>query len=388
MKKTKITYFTFSYAICFVLYNVLFLDSVKADNFSNSTIPAIEEARQIIEDKYLIGNVSDRHLKNGAVDGMLRSLDPYSTYFDEEDLKNFDNSTNGTFSGVGLEMVNTAGNNIMVSSVFKDAPADRAGIMVGDFITQVDNQNTSGMKLNQVSKLVRGEQGTKVKLTMYRATTGETYSKVLTREAVKLKNVSSKVYDDNIAYIAVKMFNNQTYQSFVNHINSIRKKYDIDGLIIDLRNNPGGLLESAVDLANLFLSNGQLITSVKGREGKKTFDYVARNTKSVFEGVKIVILVNKGSASASEILAGCLQDYGIATLIGERTFGKALVQEIFKMRSTNGAIKLTTGQYHTPKDKQINGVGIKPDIEVEEKRAKNYDNILNKAISYIRSEIK
>ena len=118
------------------------------------------------------------------------------------------------------------------------------------------------------------------------------------------------------------------------------------------------------------------------------FDYIARNKENVFDDLPIVLLVNKGSASASEILAGCLQDYGIATLVGERTFGKALVQEIFKMRSTNGAIKLTTGQYHTPKDKPINGVGIKPDIEVEEKRAKNYENILNKAISYIRSEIK
>ena len=357
-----------------------------AGSFSNNISPSVEEVKQIIEDKYIIGNVEDKHLQNGAIDGMLRSLDPYSTYFDAEELQNFDNNTNGMFSGVGMEMIATGGDNIMVSSIFKDAPADKAGIIIGDIITQIDDKTISGMKLNQVSKMIRGERGTKVKLTLYRPTTGETYSKVLTRSAIKMKNVSGRVRD-NIAIIDIKMFNNQTYNSFVETINNIRKKNNIDGLIIDLRNNPGGLLESAVDLANLFLSNGQLITSVVGRNGKKEFDYIARNKENVFDDLPIVLLVNKGSASASEILAGCLQDYGIATLIGEQTFGKALVQQIFSMRTTKGAVKLTTGQYHTPKDKKINGVGIKPDIEVNERRGKGYDDILDRAIKYIKAKV-
>ena len=357
-----------------------------AGSFSNNISPSVEEVKQIIEDKYIIDNVEDKHLQNGAIDGMLRSLDPYSTYFDAEELQNFDNNTNGMFSGVGMEMIATGGDNIMVSSIFKDAPADKAGIIIGDIITQIDDKTISGMKLSQVSKMIRGERGTKVKLTLYRPTTGETYSKVLTRSAIKMKNVSGRVRD-NIAIIDIKMFNNQTYNSFVETINNIRKKNNIDGLIIDLRNNPGGLLESAVDLANLFLSNGQLITSVVGRNGKKEFDYIARNKENVFDDLPIVLLVNKGSASASEILAGCLQDYGIATLIGEQTFGKALVQQIFSMKTTNGAVKLTTGQYHTPKDKKINGVGIKPDIEVSERRGKGYDDILDKAIKYIKAKV-
>ena len=377
----------FSIIISSFLLSTFFQEHLAtADSFSNNISPSVEEVKQIIEDKYIIGNVEDKHLQNGAIDGMLRSLDPYSTYFDAEELQNFDNNTNGMFSGVGMEMIATGGDNIMVSSIFKDAPADKAGIIIGDIITQIDDKTISGMKLSQVSKMIRGERGTKVKLTLYRPTTGETYSKVLTRSSIKMKNVSGRVRD-NIAIIDIKMFNNQTYNSFVETINNIRKKNNIDGLIIDLRNNPGGLLESAVDLANLFLSNGQLITSVVGRNGKKEFDYIARNKENVFDDLPIVLLVNKGSASASEVLAGCLQDYGIATLIGEQTFGKALVQQIFSMRTTKGAVKLTTGQYHTPKDKKINGVGIKPDIEVSERRGKGYDDILDRAIKYIKAKV-
>ena len=358
-----------------------------AGSFSNNISPSIEELKQIIDDKYIIGDIEDKHLHNGAIDGILRSLDPYSTYFDEEELKSFDENTNGMFSGVGVQIIKTGNDDVMVSSVFKGAPADRAGIVIGDLILQVDDETITGLKLGQISKLMRGKMGTKVRLTMYRPTTGETYSKVLVREDVKLKNVSGRVIDGKIAVVEIKIWNNQTYNSFVETINNIRKQNNIVGLIVDLRNNPGGLLESAVDVANLFLSNGQLITSVVGRNGKKEFDYIARNKENVFDDLPIVLLVNKGSASASEVLAGCLQDYGIATLIGEQTFGKALVQQIFSMKTTNGAVKLTTGQYHTPKDKKINGVGIKPDIEVSERRGKGYDDILDRAIKYIKSKV-
>lgn len=378
----------FSIIISSFLLSTLFQEHLAtASSFSNNISPSIEELKQIIDDKYIIGDVEDKHLHNGAIDGMLRSLDPYSTYFDEEELKSFDEKTNGMFSGVGVEIIKTGNDDVMVSSLFKGAPADRAGIVIGDLILQVDDETIAGLKLGQVSKLMRGKRGTKIKLTMYRPTTGETYSKVLVREDVKLKNVSGRVIDGKIAVVEIKIWNNQTYNSFVETINNIRKKNNIVGLIIDLRNNPGGLLESAVDLANLFLSNGQLITSVVGRNGKKEFDYIARNKENVFDDLPIVLLVNKGSASASEVLAGCLQDYGIATLIGEQTFGKALVQQIFSMRTTKGAVKLTTGQYHTPKDKKINGVGIKPDIEVSERRGKGYDDILDRAIKYIKSKV-
>ena len=165
-------------------------------------------------------------------------------------------------------------------------------------------------------------------------------------------------------------------------------KYDIKGLIIDLRNNPGGLLNSSVDIANLFLRNGQLITSVKTRNNQKTYDYIARNTMDIFKDIKIAVLINKGSASASEILAGALQDQGVAKLIGEKSFGKALVQEVFKLKKSQGAVKITTGKYYTPKDKQINGIGIQPDIEIPDSKNNKYDSILQYGIRYIKNNIK
>ena len=379
--RIKTVFFTFFALFC---VNVLFSGSAFCQTISKEIQPIVDEVGEIIKDKYIVSDVETKYLSNGAVDGMLRSLDPYSAYFDAEDYKSFQNNTDGKFFGIGIEMVGDVNSDCpVITNVFDNSPAKEAGLLIGDVITHINDIAVNGKKQTVVAKMIKGEKGTQVKLTLYRLSTGETFSKFIRRNEVKIPSVISKIYRDKIAIVEIKLFNQQTYNSFVSQINEIRRQYDISGLILDLRNNPGGLLESAVDIANLFLTDGQLITSVKGRNNVKTFDYIARNKSNVFNDVNVAILINKGSASASEILAGCLQDYGIATLIGERTFGKALVQEVFQLKKTDGAVKITTGQYHTPKDKQINGVGIEPDIKVNERRTKKFDAILQAGLNFL-----
>ena len=374
--KNKKLYFSLFSSFCCLFFQ----PTAKADIYQ----PLVNEVKDLIQKKYIVEGVSDEQMTDGAVDGMLRGLDPYSSYFNEEEYQNFKNNTDGKFCGIGVEMVVDINTECpIVTNVFADSPADNAGIIIGDIITHVNNIPINGMKQNAVAKMIKGPKGSPVKLTLFRQTTNETFSLTMNRNEVKIPNIVSKIYKNKTAIMEIKLFNHQTYNDFVSQLNDIRRQYDISGLIIDLRNNPGGLLESAVDIANLFLKDGQLITSVKGRNGVKVFDYVARNKLSVLDDLKIAVLINKGSASASEILAGCLQDYGIAKLIGEQTFGKALVQEIFQLSSSKGVVKMTTGQYHTPKDKPINGIGIEPDIYIQEKRTKKYDAILQGGINYI-----
>ena len=374
------------FLICLTSFSFLQFNSASCASLTQEMSPLVEEVGQIIKEKYIIDGVNTKYLKNSAVDGMLRGLDPYSGYFDEEEFKNFQNNTNGKFYGIGVEMKTDYSSDCPVlTNVFHNSPAQKAGLLAGDIITHVNDVSVVGKRQNIVARMLKGERGTAIKITVYRYSTNETFSRTLRRDEVKIPNIVSKIYKDKIAIVEIKLFNQQTYNDFIDQLNEIRRQYEIKGLILDLRNNPGGLLESAVDIANLFLQDGQLITSVKGRNGVKVFDYVARNKQNVFGKIKIAVLINKGSASASEILAGCLQDYKIAKLIGETTFGKALVQEVFKLNSSKGAVKITTGQYHTPNDKQINGIGITPDIFVQENINKNYDAILQAGLRYVNS---
>lgn len=375
--------FLFFFIVSF-LFNVNIAISV-----SLTTQTAMDEIAELVANKYIDENVSNYSLEQGAIDGMLSSLDPYSTYYDTEELQNFNNNTDGRFYGIGTEMVTDSQTGCaLITSVLKDSPAEKAGIMVGDIITHIDDTSVVGLKLQTIAKMIRGEAGTSVRISLYRSQTKESYTRLVMRKKININNVTSKVYDGKIAVIKIEYFNNTTYDNFVDAINMIMRKYDIEGLIIDVRNNPGGLLNAAVDVANLFLRDGQLITTVKTRDNEKTYDYVARNTTELFKNINIAMLVNKGTASASEILAGALQDQGVAKLIGEKTFGKALVQEVFQLKRSPGAVKLTTGRYYTPKDKQINGIGIQPDIIVQESRSDKYDAILQSGLKYIRNGIK
>ena len=373
------------------LYLLLFavLLENNAMSVSQSTQVAMDEISSLIAEKYIDENISQYAIDQGALDGMLSALDPYSTYYNNEELQNFNNNTDGKFYGIGTEMViDNDTRCAIITSIIQNSPAAKAGIIVGDIITHIDDDSVVGSKLSTIARKIRGDIGTSVRITFYRPQTKETFTRLIIRQKIDIKNVSSKIYDKNIAVIKIEYFNNTTYDNFVDELNTIMGKYDIKGLIIDLRNNPGGLLNSSVDIANLFLRNGQLITSVKTRNNQKTYDYIARNTMDIFKDIKIAVLINKGSASASEILAGALQDQGVAKLIGEKSFGKALVQEVFKLKKSQGAVKITTGKYYTPKDKQINGIGIQPDIEIPDSKNNKYDSILQYGIRYIKNNIK
>ena len=270
-------------------------------------------------------------------------------------------------------------------AVMPNTPASIAGVVIGDIITHINDVSVVGMKLNTIAKLIRGEAGTNVRITFYRSQTKETFTRLLTRKKIDIKDVESRMFNNNYAYLKINYFTQRTYNDFVDELSKVMQKYEVKGMIIDLRNNPGGLLDSAVDIANLFLKDGQIITSLKTRDNDKVSEYIARNTTDIFKGIKIALLVNKASASASEVLAGCLQDYSVAKLVGETTFGKALVQQVFKLQHTEGAVKLTTGMYYTPKDRKINGVGIKPDILVHESKNNKYDAILQAGLKYLRT---
>lgn len=387
MKKTSLKQVIFSTSVFLSILSSFNCFAKAADFISNETQETMNEISYLIKKKYISSNVRKTELEHGAFDGMLKSLDPYSAYYNAEDLQNFKKNTDGQFYGIGTEMVldNVTGGAI-ITSVIQDSPAYRAGVNVGDIITSIDDVSVIGSKLQVIAKRIRGEQGTSIRVSFYRPITKETFSRQITREAITIENVSAKIYDNKYAVVNIRFFSQKTYDSFIDLINKIMAKHDLEGLILDLRNNPGGLLISAVDIANLFLRDGQIITVVKTREDNKVMDYVARNTTNPFKGIKIAVLVNKGSASASEILAGCLQDHKVATLIGEKTFGKALVQEVFKLNTNEGAVKLTTGQYQTPLNKKINGVGIRPDILVQEAKSNKYDAILQAGLRFLRSK--
>ena len=371
-----------------ILFICLFASKSSYASLTQEMSPLVEEVGQIIQEKYIIDNIDSKYLKNSAVDGMLRGLDPYSGYYSEEEFNDFQNNTNGKFYGIGVEMKYDLSSDCpIITSVFSGSSAQQAGLLQGDLITHIDDVAIIGKKQDIVSRMIRGKRGTSVKITIYRDATKETFSRTLKRGEVKIPNIISKIYKNKIAIIEIKLFNKQTYTEFVDQLNEIRKKYFITGLVIDLRNNPGGLLESAVDIANLFLQDGQLITSVKGRNDVKVFDYVARNIQKIFENVKIAILINKGSASASEILSGALKDNNRATIVGEQSYGKGLVQEINKLPDEAG-LNITIQRYLTPSGTDIHKKGITPDVMVEltKENADAKDDVqLKKAIEILES---
>lgn len=343
---------------------------------------AWEEVNDIIKEKY-IDQVNEKKITRGAISGAIGSLDPHSTYFDPEEYQEFKNNTQGKFCGIGIEAIKNANeSDINVMSVLYNSPAMREGVENGDIITHVNNESLTGMSLYNATRKIRGECGTAFKMTIYRPKTRETRTFTIKRMEVKIDSVKYKMLENKIGLIEVRVFNNTTYDAFLNATNSLGK---VNGLIIDLRSNPGGLLESAVNISNLFLSEGQLITAVRGKNNAKIYDYIATNkTPSIQKNIPIVVLTNNGSASASEVLAACLKEHSVATIIGEKSFGKASVQELMELSAIKGAaIKITVAKYYTPKGNMIHGVGIQPDIKVQDIRNQEKDNILAEAIKFI-----
>ena len=306
----------------------------------------------------------DKKLIESAISGMLTGLDPHSSYMDAKSFKDMQVQTRGEFGGLGIEVTMEDGL-IKVVSPIDDTPASRAGILANDIITNLDDEPVQGLTLNQAVEKMRGPINTKIKLKIVRKGQDKPIEVTLTRDNIRVRAVRARVESGDIAYIRITSFNEQTTEGLKREMANLTQQIGPDkvkGYILDLRNNPGGLLEEAVSVSDSFLDRGEIV-STRGRNAEETQRRTAK-PGDLAKGKPVIVLINGGSASASEIVAGALQDHKRATLIGTRSFGKGSVQTIIPLGSGNGALRLTTARYFTPSGKSIQAKGITPDIEV------------------------
>lgn len=310
--------------------------------------------------KHYVDETKVKDLVQGAIRGMLSTLDPHSAYMTPEMYKEMQVETKGEFGGVGIQ-IGVKENRLAVISPIEGTPAHRAGIKAGDFITKVNDEPTKDLTLMDAVQKMRGPKGTKVNLTIQREGTADPLAFSLVRDTIKIESVKFKVLDNTIGYVRLTQFQEATGRDLSRALKQF-KEQKVQGTILDLRNNPGGLLTAAVDVSEQFVGNGKLIVYTKGREGKK--DEWFSKTKETLEDSPMIILVNEGSASASEIVAGALQDWGRAVIVGTTSFGKGSVQTILPLGDGSG-LRLTTAKYYTPKGRSIQSTGITPDIVVK-----------------------
>ena len=333
--------------------------------------------------------VSDEDLRDGELKGMVAALkDPYSEYLTEEDLKEMNQETSGSFYGIGFTVYKNENNQIEVVSPIKDTPADRAGIKSKDIVVKVNGKNYTGDEMKEAIKVIKGEKGSKVHLTIYRTSTKKTLEMDVERAEIKIETVISHKIE-NLGYIGIIQFNDHTDEEFKTHLDEL-KKQNVKGLIIDLRGNPGGTVSSVVKIADMLLPEGTIV-SAKDKNHKIVFEY--KSDKDQYDK-PIVVLINEGSASASEILSGAIKDFNRGKLVGVKSFGKGIVQTVFPFQDGTG-VKLTTSEYFTPSGENIHNIGIKPDIEVKLKddvKGIGYeylkeDTQLQKAIEVLKKEV-
>jgi len=308
----------------------------------------------------------DQKLVEAAIDGMLNSLDPHSSYMDAKSFNDMQVQTRGEFGGLGIEVTEDNGL-IKVVTPIDDTPASRAGILSGDIISAIDGEAVDGMTLNQAVDKMRGAPDTTVTLKILRGPKKDAQDVKLTRAIIQIKSVRAHQEGDDIGYIRITQFNEQTADGVRDAMLKFQSDMPGDklkGYILDLRNNPGGLLDQSIAVSNAFLDHGEIV-STRGRNADETMRYNAR-PGDLSKGKPVVVLINGGSASASEIVAGALQDHKRATILGTRSFGKGSVQTIIPLGPDNGALRLTTARYYTPSGRSIQAKGIEPDIEVLE----------------------
>ncbi|MFL6803080.1 MAG: S41 family peptidase [Xanthobacteraceae bacterium] len=306
----------------------------------------------------------DGKLVESAINGMLQGLDPHSSYMDPKSFKDMQIQTRGEFGGLGIEVTMEEGL-VKVVAPIDDTPAHKAGVMAGDIITHLDDEPVQGLTLNQAVEKMRGPVNTKIRLKIMRKGQDKTTEVTIVRDIIRVRSVRSKVEGDEVAYIRLTQFNEQTTEGLKKAIADMTAQIGNDklkGYVLDLRNNPGGLLDQAISVSDAVLEKGEIV-STRGRNAEETQRFNAR-AGDLTKGKPIIVLINGGSASASEIVAGALQDHKRATVIGTRSFGKGSVQTIIPLGSGNGALRLTTARYFTPSGTSIQAKGIKPDIEV------------------------
>ena len=318
-----------------------------------------------------VEDISDKKLIEAAINGMLTSLDPHSSYLNEQDFKYMNEQTSGKFGGLGIEI--TMDNGVVkIISPIDDTPAAKAGLKAGDYITDIEDETVIGLTLNEVVSKLRGKVGTKVKITVRRVNE-KPFTVTLTRDEIKIHSVKSEVKNNDILYVRISSFNDDIDVDIKKAVEKAQKelKNKLSGIVIDVRNNPGGLLDQAIKVSDLFLEHGEIV-STRSRNEEDTIKYSA-TAGDIAQNLPIVVMINEGSASASEILAGALQDHHRAVILGEKSFGKGSVQTVIPLRN-KGAMRITTARYYTPSGRSIQAKGIEPDIRVKQAKVEEIES--------------
>jgi len=373
----------FKYILVSVI--IIFLsisDKVRSQNVDKlyEKIDLFSEVLEKIENEY-VEEIDQSDAMDAAINGVLQSLDPYSGYMNPEIFKESQEETSGEFGGLGIEVSMEAGV-VKVISPIDDTPASRAGVKAGDYIVQIDGEQVQGKTLMEAVNLMRGPVGSPIEITIRRKGLRKAKIIKIIREIIEVKSVVSKQVNNKVGYLRLRAFNENSSKQLRKEISEMKKNKKLIGYILDLRNNPGGLLSQAVKISDFFLHDGEIV-STKGRKSRENKKFFAKKGDKI-NGKPLIVLINNGSASAAEIVAGALQDQKRAILLGETTYGKGSVQSIIPLRNS-GAIRLTVSKYYLPSGKSISEVGVVPDIKVEEEGEEflintDTDNQLNYAI--------
>jgi len=356
------TKFRFFFIVCALIPASLFSTPLLAKEDTYRGLSDFAKALNLIEKNY-VEEVSSEQLTQSAIKGMFDSLDPYSVYLSSEGLRNLEIGTMGEFEGIGIEITVRDGFLTVISPI-EGSPAQEVGVKSGDVIVSIDGESTEKSNIVDALERIRGREGTKVDIVVRRDGTEETHKFTITRRIVKLRSVESRLIEKDIGYIKLSQFHGDSADEFLSSYRGLEKENGakLGGLVLDLRNNPGGLLEQALALSDMFLDKG-LILNVKGRSELTSKEYFAREGMDIPTN-HVAVIVNRGSASASEVLAGALKDSGRAKIVGTRTFGKGSVQSVIELSGETG-VKITTARLFTPKGILIDDKGIEPDIFVE-----------------------
>ena len=369
--------------IFFLSFFILIQTVCSAENDIYKKIDLFGEVLEKINKEY-VDEINQSESMDSAIDGLLQSLDPYSSYMSPEVFNEMQTETSGEFGGLGIEVGMEAGV-VKVISPIDDTPASKAGIKAGDYIVKIDDTQVQGKSLSEAVDLMRGPVGSGIELTIRRRGEKKALTFNITREIIQIQSVKAELLEKNIGYIRLTSFNENSGEQIKKKIKELEKNKKINSYILDLRNNPGGLLSQAIKISDFFLDNGEIV-STKSRKSSENRKWFAKKG-DLTNGKAIIVLINYGSASASEIVAGALKDHKRAILLGENSYGKGSVQSIIPLKN-NGAIRLTVAKYYLPSGKSISEVGVSPDIEISEETDEfkintKTDNQLNYAIKLL-----
>ena len=370
-------------------YSIIFLSFFYLSSANSSEVDIykkIDLFGEVLEkiNREYIDEINQSESMDSAINGLLQSLDPYSSYMSPEILEEMQTETSGEFGGLGIEVSMEAGV-VKVISPIDDTPASKAGLKAGDYIVKINDTQVQGKSLSEAVDLMRGPVGSSIELTVRRRGEKKALTFNITREIIEIQSVKSELLEENIGYIRLTSFNENSSDQIEKQIKKLKKNKNLSSFILDLRNNPGGLLNQAIRISDFFLENGEIV-STKSRKKSDNRKWFAKKG-DITDGKTLLVLINYGSASASEIVAGALKDHKRAIVVGENSYGKGSVQSIIPLKN-RGAIRLTVAKYYLPSGKSISEVGVRPDIEVNEegdnfKIRTDTDNQLNYAIKLL-----